>query len=58
MDLAHKTRLTTSVVVPVYNAGESLIRLLDALAMQSRIPDEIVVVDDGSTDCSGDNARQ
>lgn len=58
MDLAHKTRLTTSVVVPVYNAGESLIRLLDALAMQSRIPDEIVMVDDGSTDCSGDIARQ
>jgi 2-polyprenyl-3-methyl-5-hydroxy-6-metoxy-1,4-benzoquinol methylase len=39
-----------SVVVPVLNDREGLRELLDALAAQSRPPDECVVVDGGSTD--------
>lgn len=42
--------LTVSVVVTVYNEGSSITRLLDSLAAQSRLPDEIVIVDGGSTD--------
>ncbi len=48
---------TVTVVVPVYNAGQSLVRLLDALAVQTRVPDEVLIVDDGSTDESGKTAE-
>jgi glycosyltransferase involved in cell wall biosynthesis len=39
-----------SVVVPTYNRAPVLARCLDALAAQDPGPDEVVVVDDGSTD--------
>lgn len=45
--------LTVSVVVPVYNAMRTLPRCLAALAQLSPAPDEILVVDNGSTDGSG-----
>lgn len=44
------TGMTCSVVIPVRNDAEYLRRCLRALAYQSRPPDEIVVVDNGSTD--------
>jgi glycosyltransferase involved in cell wall biosynthesis len=43
-----------SVVLPNYNHAEYLPRALDALLSQERPPDEIIVVDDCSTDGSGD----
>jgi cellulose synthase/poly-beta-1,6-N-acetylglucosamine synthase-like glycosyltransferase len=39
-----------SVVVPAYNAKGVLGECLEALGAQSRPPDEVIVVDDGSTD--------
>ena len=39
-----------SVVATVLNEAESLSRLLDSLATQTRPPDEIVICDGGSTD--------
>jgi hypothetical protein len=39
-----------SVVMPFFNHGPFIIDALDALRHQSRPPDEIVIVDDGSTD--------
>lgn len=39
-----------SVVVPLYNKAPTIARALDAIACQSDPPDEVVVVDDGSTD--------
>ena len=39
-----------SVVVPVYNGGADLRVCLQALAQSTRKPDEVIVVDDGSTD--------
>lgn len=39
-----------SVIVPVFNGGEDLVRCLDALASSSLFPHELIVVDDGSTD--------
>lgn len=39
-----------SVVIPSYNRGEMIAVTLDAILGQSRKPDEIIVVDDGSTD--------
>ena len=39
-----------SVIIPAFNAAETLSPLLDALEKQTRPPDEIIVVDDCSTD--------
>lgn len=41
-----------SVVVPVYNTEEYLVKCLDSLALQTIDSIEVVVVDDGSTDSS------
>jgi glycosyltransferase involved in cell wall biosynthesis len=42
--------MKTSVIVTVKNEGESIHRLLDSLAAQTRAPDEVVICDGGSTD--------
>ncbi|TET50147.1 MAG: glycosyltransferase [Anaerolineales bacterium] len=42
--------MRVSVIATVLNEGESLPRLLDSLAAQSRAPDEVVFCDGGSTD--------
>lgn len=39
-----------SVIVPAYNAADTIADCLVALQKQTRLPDEIIVVDDGSTD--------
>lgn len=41
-----------SVVVTVLNEADSLPRLLDSLAFQTRTPDEVIVCDGGSTDAT------
>jgi glycosyltransferase involved in cell wall biosynthesis len=41
---------TVSCVIPTYNAARYLERALTSVFEQSRPPDEIIVVDDGSTD--------
>jgi GT2 family glycosyltransferase len=47
-----------SVIVPVHNGADELRCCLQALGASARLPDEIIVVDDASTDSSGDVARQ
>jgi glycosyltransferase involved in cell wall biosynthesis len=42
--------LQVSVIMTVFNEALSITHLLDSLAAQSRMPDEIVIVDGGSTD--------
>ncbi len=46
-----------SVIIPVHNGGDGLRRCLEALAASSRQADEVIVVDDGSTDDSAATAR-
>ena len=47
-----------SVMVPVYNVAEYLPRCLDSLAAQSLESLEVILVNDGSTDGSGDILRR
>lgn len=46
-----------SVVVPSYNHARYVDAALDSLLQQTRPPDEIVVIDDGSTDASPSRVR-
>ncbi|QDS96348.1 Putative glycosyltransferase EpsH [Roseimaritima multifibrata] len=41
-----------SLVIPTYNAGQALLGTVQSALRQTRPPDQIVVVDDGSTDGS------
>ncbi|MEP6911280.1 MAG: glycosyltransferase [bacterium] len=48
--MPEQTEWAISVVVPVYNGGETISATIDHLLHQSLPPIEIIVVDDGSTD--------
>ncbi|MBD3390697.1 MAG: glycosyltransferase, partial [Chitinivibrionales bacterium] len=48
--------ITVSAVIPAYNAAATLGRTLDDLGRQTRVPGEVIVVDDGSTDTTADIA--
>ena len=41
--------LKLSVIIPVYNRPDELHELLNSLVAQSRKPDEVIIVEDGST---------
>ena len=56
--MQERTRSTVSVVIPVRNDAEVLRRCLRALARQTVAPDEIIVVDNGSSDESAAVARE
>ncbi len=43
---------TLSIVMPNYNHGHMVARAIEAVLEQSRLPDELVIMDDGSTDNS------
>ncbi len=50
----HAKRMTVSVIIPTYNRQEFVQAAIDSALAQSRVPDEILVVDDGSTDRTAD----
>ncbi len=43
-------------VVPAWNAADTLAETLDSIAAQTVLPDEVIVVDDGSTDATAEIA--
>ena len=49
--------LDVSVIVPAYQAAETIGRALSSIAAQSSKPKEIIVVDDGSDDATADIAE-
>ena len=48
--------INVSVIVPVYNVEEYLEECLDSLLFQGDVNMEIIMLDDGSTDSSGEIA--
>jgi glycosyltransferase involved in cell wall biosynthesis len=48
----NKRKLSLTIVIPVFNEQEHLKNCLDALAVQTAKPDEVLVVDNNSTDRS------
>lgn len=53
-----KTKPRVSVVIPVFNEADCITECLQRLKVQSIVPLEIIVVDNGSTDGSGALARE
>ena len=49
----NSTSISVSVVIPAYNAEGHISRAIESVLKQSRPADEIIVVDDGSTDTTG-----
>lgn len=59
LDLADRPetqRLTVTVVVPAHNEESCIGDTLRSIAAQTRMPDEVLVIDDGSSDRTGEIA--
>ena len=50
--MKNEKKLTLSIVIPVFNEQDHLKACLSAIAAQTVIPDEVLVVDNNSTDSS------
>jgi glycosyltransferase involved in cell wall biosynthesis len=48
---------TVSLIIGMYNRGLRIARTLNSVVAQTCLPDEVIVVDDGSTDGTGDWIR-
>lgn len=53
-----KNRIDVSVIIPAYNAAETIISLVNKILSETHVAIELIVVDDGSTDGTGNIIRQ
>lgn len=53
-----KKALTLTIVIPAYNEEDQLERCLQAISEQSLLPDEVIVVDNNSSDRTAEIARR
>lgn len=51
------TIMTISLVIPAYNEETDIVDCLDAISQQDELPDEVIVVDNNSTDKTAQMAR-
>jgi len=58
MQFVHYNRMKISVVIPAYNEEKYLAACLKSIHNQIRQPDELIVVDNDSTDSTGKIAKQ
>ena len=49
--------MSTSVIIPTYNGAHKILNVLRALEQQTQLPDEVIVVIDGSTDGTAELLR-
>lgn len=54
---AADTCTTIGVVIPSYNHGNFVTHAIESVLQQTRLPEEIIVIDDGSIDNSAHNIR-
>ncbi|HHU6578609.1 MULTISPECIES: glycosyltransferase [Klebsiella] len=45
-----KNRIDVSVIIPAYNAAETIVSLVNKILSETRVAIELIIVDDGSTD--------
>jgi glycosyltransferase involved in cell wall biosynthesis len=57
-DSSRRERLAVAGIVPLYNKRGTVLEAVESMLAQARLPDEIVIVDDGSTDGSADLVEQ
>jgi len=55
--VSNRSTSAYSVIIPAFNASETLAEAIDSLRQQSNPPVSIIVVDDGSTDNTAEVAR-
>jgi glycosyltransferase involved in cell wall biosynthesis len=51
-------KLTLSIVIPAYNEERYIVKCLDAIAAQTVMPDDVIVVDNNSTDRTAEIAKK
>jgi hypothetical protein len=54
--MVDRARIAFTIVIPAYNPGRFLDEALESVASQTLLPDWVVVVDDGSSDGTHENA--
>lgn len=56
--ISENKRMDISVIIPIYNVEEYLSECLDSVLNQTKDHIEVIMIDDGSTDSSGEIARE